>query len=232
MDFQEAIRIGLKNQTKEVHKLIPWDYNWDKKHSYETAADVKSIPDRTLILIRHGQYYVNTGKLTALGRDQAILTAKRLKEMNMTNVISMTHSTMERASETAQIIHSQLPDVMLGTDELLVEGGPIPPNPTIAYWSLPERDYYVDGPRLETAFRKYFYRPGKDHDKHTYEILVGHGNVFRFFSLRALQLPKDAWMRVFIGHASITMLHIQASGTVTMSKFGDTGHFPTNKVTY
>jgi len=49
---------------------------------------------------------------------------------------------------------------------------------------------------------------------------------------RALQLPKDAWMRVFIGHASITMLHLRADGTVTMTKFGDAGHMPFNKVTF
>ena len=53
-----------------------------------------------------------------------------------------------------------------------------------------------------------------------------------YYVYRALQLSKDAWMRVSIGHASITMFLLLADGTVTMTKFGDTGHMPSNKVTY
>ena len=48
---------------------------------------------------------------------------------------------------------------------------------------------------------------------------------------RALQFPREAWMRVFIAHASISLLHINPDGTVTMTKFGDSGHLPPNLVT-
>lgn len=58
--------------------------------------------------------------------------------MNLT-YMSITHSTLTRADETAQIIHSHIPRVPLGMDDVLREGGPIPPNPTISYWGLPER---------------------------------------------------------------------------------------------
>lgn len=211
--------------------LVPWNYNWDLKANLYSQDEIKSIPDRHLILVRHGQYDFGTGKLTELGREQADFTGHRLREMNLT-YMSITHSTLTRADETAQIIHSHIPRVPLGMDDVLREGGPIPPNPTISYWGLPERDYFIDGPRLESAFRKYVYRPNKDQRSDIFEILVGHGNIFRFFALRALQLQKDAWMRVFIGHASITMLHLRADGTVSMTKFGDTGHMPNSKVTF
>ncbi len=54
----------------------------------------------------------------------------------------------------------------------------------------------------------------------------------RFLSNRALQLPPDAWMRVFIAHASITVIHVNPDGTVTLDKFGDSGHLPADMVTY
>lgn len=220
-----------KNWSIDEMPLVPWNYNWDLKANQYSQSEANSIPDRHLILVRHGQYFFTTGKLTQLGREQADLTGRRLKEMNLTYK-AIVHSTLERADETAQLIHSHIPRVPLGMDDMLREGGPIPPNPTVSYWGLPERDYYIDGPRLESAFRKYVYRPGKEQRSQTFEILVGHGNIFRFFALRALQLQKDAWMRVFIGHASMTMLHMRADGTVSMTKFGDTGHIPSNQVTY
>jgi len=44
--------------------------------------------------------------------------------------------------------------------------------------------YHVDGPRLEAAFRRYFYRPDVTFTRPTHQILVAHGNIFRFFVLR------------------------------------------------
>ena len=55
---------------------------------------------------------------------------------------------------------------------------------------------------------------------------------YYFSPSRALQFPRDAWMRVFIAHASITLLHINPDGTVNLNKFGDAGHFPPDMITY
>ncbi len=46
------------------------------------------------------------------------------------------------------------------------------------------QDYYVDGPRMEAGFRKHFYRADASQTQNSCEILVGHGNIFRFFALR------------------------------------------------
>ena len=59
--------------------------------------------------------------------------------------------------------------------------------------------------------------------------LFGTGKLFFF---RSLQLPADAWMRMFIPHASITFINIDSNGIVSMTRFGDSGHFPPDKVTY
>ena len=52
---------------------------------------------------------------------------------------SITHSTMIRARETAELVHAHLPDLPIQEDGMLIEGGPEPPHPTITYWGLPER---------------------------------------------------------------------------------------------
>ena len=74
------------------------------------------------------------------GREQAAITGRRLRAENIT-VDEIIHSTMDRADETARIIHSCLSNtnIPIRPDEMLVEGGPIPPKPTITYWQLPQQ---------------------------------------------------------------------------------------------
>jgi len=66
------------------------------------------------------------------------MTGERLRQANI-SYSEIVHSTMDRAEQTAQIIHGYLPRVALRPDEMLVEGGPAPPVPTITYWHLPEK---------------------------------------------------------------------------------------------
>jgi serine/threonine-protein phosphatase PGAM5 len=60
--------------------------------------------------------------------------------------------------------------------------------------------------------------------KHEFEVLVGHGNVIRYFVCRALQLPPEAWLRLSVFNCSITYITIQPSGYVSVRMVGDTGH--------
>ena len=73
-----------------------------------------------------------------VGREQAAITGERLRQANL-SYNEIIHSTLDRAVQTAQIIHSYLPRVPLHADEMLVEGGPVPPIPTITYWHLPQK---------------------------------------------------------------------------------------------
>ncbi|KAI0214670.1 Serine/threonine-protein phosphatase PGAM5, mitochondrial [Lamellibrachia satsuma] len=212
-----------------VRNKTLWDYNWDKR-AWKSADEAKDVPARTLYLVRHGKYDFKTGHLDNLGMEQAHLTGKRLKEMNI-KFTGITHSTMPRAVETAMILCQYL-NLTMTADDMLIEGGPVVPKPTITYWGLPDTAYHVDGPRMEGAFRKYFHRADRQQKAPSYEILVGHGNLFRYFTLRALQFPPEAWMRIFIAHASITVIHLNPDGTVNMKHLGDAGHFPPEKVTF
>ena len=58
------------------------------------------------------------------------------------------------------------------------------------------------------------------------------GNVIRYFTMRALQLPPEAWLRLAVSNASITVLTVYPSGRVSLSQLGDVGHLPPAMITY
>ena len=218
---------ATQNQQFSGHK---WDFDWDRR-AWSDREDAIGVPMRTIVLVRHGQYDFSTGILNDRGRQQANITGARLRQLGMSYDLIL-HSDMDRARETAHIIQAHLPQLALHEDPLLAEGGPVPPEPPLNYWSLPDAAYFTDGPRIEAAFRRYFYRADKLQQRETVDILVGHSNIFRYFLLRALQFPENGWMRVFIAHASISLIHINPDGTVTVTKFGDSGHFTPEMITF
>lgn len=46
------------------------------------------------------------------------------------------------------------------------------------------QQYYEDGARIEAAFRKYFHRAEPEQEKDTFEVIVCHANVIRYFTCR------------------------------------------------
>jgi len=94
-----------------------------------------------IIIFKICHVYFNKFLVDWTGREQADMTGLRLKRMNL-SYDSITHSTMDRAVETAQIIHRRLQSTVplpLATDEMIIAGAPIPPNPTLSYWKFPDR---------------------------------------------------------------------------------------------
>lgn len=97
-------------------------------------------------------------------------------------------------------------------------------------------------PRIEQAFQKYFYRAeppeepqeGEDppKERHEFEIYVCHANVIRYFVMRALQLPPEAWLRFCPFNCSMTYLTIRPTGSVSCRMLGDTGHLSYNASTF
>jgi len=213
-----------------------WNPNWDHREPEEdknnNADDISKLPtaSRHIILIRHGQYNL-AGKtdaeryLTDLGRDQAKMTGIRLAELSLPYSF-MIHSNMSRAIETAQLISPSIPAVpVLPADGILREGAPIEPEPRVGSWK-PEYYYQQDGARIEAAFRKYFHRAETRQEKDSYEVIVCHANVIRYFACRALQFPPEAWLRLSLKHASLTWLVIRPDGKVHCRALGEAGHFP------
>ena len=68
--------------------------------------------------------------------------------------------------------------------------------------------------------------------RHEYEVVVCHMNVIRYFTLRALQLPPEAWLRMGGFNGSITHLQVRSDGRVSLVGFGDHGHLSPEETTF
>ncbi|XP_059569441.1 serine/threonine-protein phosphatase PGAM5, mitochondrial-like isoform X2 [Alligator mississippiensis] len=252
-----------------------WDSNWDrreplalvnlKKKNEETGEEelasllnhCKPKATRDIFLICHSQYNLDgradeDRALTPLGREQADLTGHRLASLGL-KFEKIIHSSMARATETTEIISKYLPGVKKISTDLLREGAPIEPDPSISHWK-PEAVYYEDGARVEAAFRNYIHRADAKQEEDSYEIYVCHANVIRYivcrsdigpmyrctsafhcsangYLTRALQFPPEGWLRMSLNNGSITHLVICPNGRVALRTLGDTGFMPPEKIT-
>ncbi|XP_046697708.1 serine/threonine-protein phosphatase PGAM5, mitochondrial isoform X1 [Silurus meridionalis] len=229
-----------------------WDNNWDKRdpssissssrrkvsggdeNGVETENN-KPTATRHIFLIRHSQYNLNGNgdkekRLTALGREQAELTGQRLASLGLKYNL-LIHSSMARATETAQIISTHLPEVNMVSCDLLREGAPIEPVPPVSHWKPEAVQYHEDGARIEAAFRRYIHRAEPSQKEDSYEIIICHANVIRYFVCRALQFPPEGWLRLGLNNGSITWLTVRPSGRVALRALGDSGFMPPDKVT-
>jgi len=197
----------------------------DDREKYDTENE---IGIRDIILVRHGQYG-REGSLTDLGKDQARMTADRLRDiLKGRKIRKIFHSELPRAKETAIEIAKLFPDLDVVETKLLNEGVPAPVDPpsTACPPYLPE-----DGERMEKAFRSFFARP-LGGDNSSVDILVGHGNCFRFFMCRALQIDPRFWLRMSIYNCGLSWIEIDSNGRVSARSVGDTGHIPASKLSY
>jgi len=241
----------LKRQVYNPQVPYPaWDYNWDGRMTADTTLEALSNKEhqkkinkgttRHVIFIRHGQYdetHEEDDKrvLTALGRIQAELTGRRLAIMRKgfgetfgaCNITAICSSDMTRAKETATIIAKFLPGVPLkDPDIMLNEVLPapiIPVRPEID--ATQEIDEHSD--TVEAAFHKYIYRADNntgEKNEHEFDVIVCHGNLIRYMTCRALQIPPEAWLRMSIFNCSLTYIMIKPNGYCTCRMLGDIGH--------
>ncbi|XP_063313098.1 serine/threonine-protein phosphatase PGAM5, mitochondrial-like [Pelobates fuscus] len=230
-----------------------WDRNWDYREpmSLINLNDLKGCTEkeredklktcnakvsRHIYLIRHGQYNNADSEsertLTGKGREQADLTGQRLATLanEGINFNGIVYSSLTRSTETAEIISRRLPGIKMCSSNLLHEGAPTRPVPPESRW-LPDLDYFKDGPRIEAAFRKYIHRADPEQTKDSYEIIVCHDNVIRYFVCRALQFQPDGWLRMSLYHGSITKMVVSSNGDVSLITLGDAGYMPPGKLT-
>ncbi|CAO1415895.1 unnamed protein product [Diamesa hyperborea] len=252
---KEYSKIMNLESSNDKLALQQWDQNWDqrevptlvkplgltpeKENDYNAKLEaLKPTAFRHLILIRHGQYYFDgpteaDRSLNDVGKMQAKLTGQRLADLQVP-IDNIVISTMTRAQQTGKIIMDCLPkslDLKIENDPLLEEGIPYPFTPELDHWKLNPSNLFKDPPRIEAAFRAHFHRAKPSQKEDSYTLLVCHANVIRFFVLRALQLPPEAWLRLSLHHASITWLTINPNGRVTLRTLGDAGHMPLGYLT-
>ncbi|VDK44556.1 unnamed protein product [Anisakis simplex] len=176
----------------------------DASERKEMLKKVKPTATRNIFLIRHGQYAMDTDEknLTPLGREQAVLLGKRLAESGKKfDVLIM--SSMTRACETANLILKEISPMQTKVDAILEEGAPYPPEPSVTHWKPKQKVslffefdflFYLNsflklrcfrlGSRIEAAFRKYMHRANPKQKQDSYEVIVCHANVIRYFVCR------------------------------------------------
>ncbi|KAL7058458.1 hypothetical protein AAHC03_016801 [Spirometra sp. Aus1] len=225
------------------HRVTPWNFNWDGRDVVSStdstsSGDSSHSPQRPkcsrhIIFVRHGQYHYAADDsdchLTKLGREQTDYTGQRLKQLGLP-YSRIIYSTMTRAVESTEEIIKHLPNVPAVPCDLLREGAPFPPQPPVPNWPQSEDDFTKDGPRIEAAFNYYMHRADPNQEKDSYEVLVCHANVIRYFVCRSLQLPPEAWIRMTLDHGSLTWITIRPSGTVSLRWLGNSGYMPPDKL--
>ncbi|XP_063296608.1 serine/threonine-protein phosphatase PGAM5, mitochondrial-like [Pelobates fuscus] len=197
--------------------IIPgrWDWNWDCREPM------------SLINLKHLE-----GCTEKEWREQASLTGQCLALLASegNNFSCIIYSSLTRSTETADIISKNLP----GEPCILKCAAPVCFTKDLQsdqFLWIPDLSYFKDGPRIEAAFRKYILRADPEQTKDSYEIIVCHDNVIRYFVCRALQLPPEAWLRLPLYHGSITKLVIKPDDDVSLKMLGDAGFMPPGKLT-
>lgn len=182
----------------------------------------------TIYLVRHGSFdddpkadpLIGPG-LNSLGIAQARLVAARLRGMPF-HFDSMTSSTMTRARQTATIVHESLGEVMFGGSARFSECTPP------AFRKFPEEtpeDQAACAKRLDDAFAAVFV-PARTTTRN--DLIVAHGNVIRYFVMKAIKADTRLWLAMSVAHASLTVIRVKADGTMSVLAVGDVGHIPPN----
>lgn len=181
---------------------------------------------RTIFLVRHGQYGLeDDGKLTALGREQALATGRWLLEhLGDQKIDAFWTSTLTRARETASLIASvvkTLPKVRaLG---ILREGM----YSKLRGYEVPSSERLADRARADNAFSRFFRTSRTDR----LELFVCHGNLIRYLVCRAIDVPASRWTRLNSNHCGMTRILVRDTGAVRVVSYNETAHLPGQMVT-
>ena len=219
------------------------------------------MPQRTIILVRHGQTdrskpppdKLGNG-LTALGSRQAELTGRRLADLPVT---AIHHSTARRATETAEVIGTQFPGVPLQVDPVLLECIPAYPPAFVAWYSGVSGEQLSAGETPVPAEMRFWldmWPPGTPwpvmeadvvqaaaaFDRYFrpegatdgHEIVVCHGNIIRYFVLRSLGAPTEFWINTDINNCGLSEILVKPDGQVMLLSHNDTGHLPAELKTF
>ncbi len=77
--------------------------------------------------------------------------------------------------------------------------------------------------QAQAAWEKYFV-PARGKDRN--DIIVCHGNLMRYFAMRALQAPAEAWNNTDLYNCCINEIVIKNDGNIMLLSHNDNGHLP------
>ena len=230
-----GIGIGCGMRTRD---MLGWDYNWDGKYAKYGTNNGKRI----ITLVRHGSYdripfdpKNRYKKLNKLGELQAELTGKRLNELGF-KFDKIYCSQFERAKHTANIVVNQLDNNSIHEiiyDADLNEGLPCVVTPYTSYKSLIQytNSMSVESGPIKRGYKKYIHRRDNMDNNIERILIIGHGNVFRYYLMRAAQLNESGFARFSINNGAISQITCNDNGTVNINAFACSGHLPKEMLT-
>lgn len=194
---------------------------------------------RSLYLIRHGQHHSRTfvedplgTHLTPLGQEQVLLTAYRLRELEVQNIhFSSMYRTAETALRIADILCEVTPGIKLHHSKGLWECIPAVPETLVDDFAMmySTQELTNGEQHARKVFAQYF-KPARGEDKT--EIIVSHGNLIRYLVLRALQVSPQAWVNMEINNCGISHIVIMPDGDMKLVSYNDIGHLPIHLRTF
>lgn len=200
-----------------------------RRYVAELAARPAPEPAaRTLWLVRHGAYDESDPRDERVGRAllpqgvaQARATGGRLRGLPF-RFDRIVASPLTRARETAAVIAESLGGRAVDIDADLAECTPPTRRADIMAEERPE-DLAACAAQLARLGEKLL-RPASAPERN--DLVVAHGNVIRSLVTRVLDVDPQSWLVMSIGHASVTVIRIEADGTPRLLAVGDVGHLP------
>ncbi|TYZ57010.1 hypothetical protein PybrP1_003276 [[Pythium] brassicae (nom. inval.)] len=241
------------------------------------SSFVFAAPPKTkhVILVRHG-HYINAHErgapdsqqvLSQMGRQQAEFTGKYLEQLYARaptrHDITVFHSDMTRAVETAHAIGKDVGHCTLSATPLLREGWPGRPYSSLGPVVQPSEQpaaggggraelERLDAERMELAYQTFFTQSSAssrgrsigdgggvdddddcdDEEQFSYQVVVCHANLIRFFLCRAMGVPPTGhWGHLEINHCGVSRVDVSEHRPLKILSVNETGHLPPSLIT-
>jgi serine/threonine-protein phosphatase PGAM5 len=182
---------------------------------------------RTIVLVRHGHYVPDPAAdprlgpgLSPLGVAQARLVGSRMAAQQRFD--GLYASPLQRARDSAAAMADDFPGRAFEVVDDLAECTP-PGRGVPANTPAEKQAQATCKAQLDRVFARFF--DAADGSERN-ELLVCHGNVIRYLTMRALGVDSAAWLAMSVGHSSMTTIRVEADGSMRVIAVGDVGHIP------
>ncbi|MFC8430315.1 histidine phosphatase family protein [Streptomyces sp. NPDC057253] len=187
---------------------------------------------RYLYLARHGEALPDESGLSRVGRRQATLLGRRLRDVPLTAVH---HGPLPRATQTARLIHDQLENVPLLISDLADDY--VPYVPPAAELPAESADFYLRfladttdeererGAVLAGRALDLFTGP-VDGDEDRHELVVTHNFLVAWLVRDALHAPKWRWLGLNHANAALTVIRYPPDRAPAVLVTNDMRHLP------